>query len=195
MRDEITIIGLDFEASGTNPWGLHAPIQLGLTTGEADLRVEWNWQQFADDYEWSEEAFGVHGLTRDYLNSNGEPNHIVDARVAVWLYDNARGSRMNIVTTGWNVAGYDRQFVTRHMPYTNRQLSYRTADLGALCFALDGKAGKSWKDWKKAAKGYANQFIDPATRHDALTDAIASRYEYFFLKGEIVANASDSSSS
>lgn len=92
---------------------------------------------------------------------------------------------MNRLAVGWNVAGYDRRFVDLHLPYLRRVLSYRTVDLNALCFGLDGKGGVSWKDWKREAKTYANKFIDPSKRHDAEVDAQAALREVEFLRGRI----------
>ena len=197
-KRKVTYVGLDFEASGTNPWGTppHAPIQLGLALlnqGLADTISEsasflLNWHQFEGEYEWQEPAFKVHGITQKTLDEFGMPLHVVDAQAVTWLYNRlglTSNSRMWTLPVGWNVAGYDRQFITRHFPYLHKMLSYRSVDLGALCSVLAGENRDAYMGYKKGAKQYANNFIDPSRRHDAEVDAVAALHEFEWFRGQI----------
>ncbi|MCP4902324.1 MAG: hypothetical protein GY906_35605 [bacterium] len=182
----LQIIGLDFEASGSDPWGKHAPTQVGLAFGDEMASWFFKWSQWDDSYEWDEEAYKVHQVEQDALNKMGWPAFVVDAHATSWLAGRLpKGGRMNRLAVGWNVAGYDRQFVTRHMPGLNSMLSYRTIDLNALCFALEGMGGHDWKYWKRAAKQFGNQFIDETNRHDAGIDARVALFELDFLRRKI----------
>lgn len=186
-------IGLDFESSGTDPWGKHVPIQLGMaiqlprrTMTEApefapfvSLIGGWDWAEF----EWSEEAAKVHSISREVL-VKADPVWVVDIKAAAWLIEQiGYAGRMYNITVGWNVAGYDRQFVTRWMPNLNRLLSYRTLDLNALVLAEVGDE-KGYKDVKQSAKNYSNGLlgITEASRHDALIDATAALLELEYLR-------------
>lgn len=186
----IRLIGLDFESSGANPWGESAPIQIGMNVWASSTEKPFDssfrsfiggWD-FRNEWEWNEEAFGVHGIPQDRLEK-APRIHEVDVRAATWMYDNDMGTRrMWNVIVGWNVGGFDRQFVTRHMPNLNRLLSYRTLDLNAVVFSLAGGSELKFKKIKGAAKEYADNRIGECMRHDALTDARAALYEYEFLQ-------------
>lgn len=177
------IIGLDFEASGSDPWEKHVPIQIGMVIGTEQygaLIGGWDW----NTWEWNTHAATVHNITKEQLAA-AEPVWKVDLRVAGWMLDRV-GSRMWNIPVGWNVAGYDRQFITRWMPNVNRLLSYRSVDLGALAFALGGdEKGYAW--WKRAAKNYAanKTGYTEDRRHDAVVDAACAVWEYEFLSEAI----------
>lgn len=189
----IRYIGLDFESSGSDPWGKHVPIQIGLAmdtyegapmaTFEA-LIGGWKWTE----WEWSEEAAQVHNLHKDDIGKS-DPVWVVDIRAAEWLLRQVgHGNRMWNITVGWNVAGFDRQFVTRWMPNLNRLLSYRTVDLNALVFARS-LTEADYSLWKRQAKEYADKFNPDGERHDALVDARAALLERKFLVGEVPVEA------
>lgn len=182
----IRYIGLDFEATGSDPWKGNVPIQIGLTTGYDDyVSLIGGWGIFGaqtSQYEWSEEAFGVHGITREEVYA-APPVWVVDIEAAAFLIDQVGyKNRMFTVPVGWNVAGYDRQFITRWMPNLDRLLSYRTVDLNALVFAKAGGDEGAYVGWKKQAKDYAEARVG-GKRHNALVDARAALYEFEFLSG------------
>lgn len=149
-------IGLDFEASGAEPWGRSVPIEIGLAVGNevyTSLIGQWSWAEF----DWNDKAAEVHGIDQSDLFA-ARPVWQVDILAAAWLMERwvtPRSNRMFNITVGWNVAGYDRQFVTRWMPSLNRLLSYRTADLNAMVFALAGDSEPEYDAIKKMAKEYA----------------------------------------
>lgn len=176
----IRYIGLDFETSGTDPWGDAVPIQLGMWAADVPFARDigrWDWSEFT----WSEESFAIHGITKEVLAS-APPVWQVDIRAANFLLDRDMGSRMWNVIVGWNVAGFDRQFITRWMPNLNRLLSYRTVDLNALVFAKAGDNEGAYQDIKVHAKGYAADKIGgPENWHDAAYDARAAIYSLEFL--------------
>jgi hypothetical protein len=181
----IRYIGLDFESSGTDPWGNHVPIQLGIAAELVDghgmeyveLIGKWDWSQ----YEWSAEAADVHKIDRDLLNS-AYPAWQVDIVAAAILLDEGLGSsRMWNVIVGWNVAGFDRQFITRWFPNLNRILSYRTVDLNAIVFSMAEGEEKEYNKIKKAAKNYAQEKLGGDAWHNALFDAKAALLSFEYL--------------
>jgi DNA polymerase III epsilon subunit-like protein len=183
----VNFIGLDFESTGSDPWGRHVPIQIGMALDNGSERAftsfigGWSFDNYndpADSWEWSEEAFGVHGISREAL-LGAPPVWAVDISAAAWLIDNLGWKhRMFNITVGWNVAGFDRQFVTRWFPNLNRLLSYRTLDLNALVLAQISDE-KGYEKVKAVAKRYANEQlgISGDDRHDALIDARAALLE------------------
>lgn len=99
---------------------------------------------------------------------------------------------MFTVPLGWNVAGFDRQFITRHFPNLNRLLSYRSVDLNSLIFE-QVSSEKEYNGLKEAAKQYAAKAMkerafvmmesEEEKWHDATYDAEASWYAFEFLRG------------
>lgn len=189
------LIGLDFETSGTDPWGSAAPIQIGIAHDNLDypdakygymVKKVGGWD-FTNEYEWSEVSESIHGITREELD-RAEPAWKVDVRLASLLLDHV-GSRMWNIAVGWNVAGFDRQFITRHFPNLNRILSYRTIDLNALVFdqaiRLNPKNPEGpYKGIKREVKEYAAEQIGGDNNwHDAGYDALASLHALDYLQG------------
>lgn len=190
----IQYIGMDFESSGHDPWGRHVPIQIGMVVKPDKEWGPWFYEsliggwQFdncndpVNNWVWSEKAFGVHGIAKESLK-DAPPVWAVDIEAAAWLIRAVghRNSMFNI-TVGWNVAGFDRQFVTRWMPNLNRLLSYRTLDLGAVVFARAGTEKRAYANYKKAAKAYADSKLGPEGHHNALRDARAALLELEWLR-------------
>lgn len=181
-------MGLDFETTGTDPWGdpPAAPIQLGIYVPSADLRMEyliggWDWKV----YEWNEVSESIHGFTRAEIDK-AEPVWKVDIRMAAQLLD-VLGGRMFNVPVGWNVGSFDRQFITRHMPLLNRLLSYRSLDLNSAIFAV-AKDEKEFNAIKNASKQYAEAKMkeegDTVRWHHALTDAVASIHSLEYIRSK-----------
>lgn len=182
-------LGLDFETSGTDH-DLSAPIQLGMASPDGavfDMLVGgWDW----DDpkmvaYEarsWSEEAFGVHGITKDRLLSAPKPT-LVDTLAVEWLDKHIPRHPAGRIPVGWNVSGFDVPFLRQHFPKTARAMSYRSVDLNAIVFFLDScKIGK-YADIKRtvkltAAMRIAGESGQQEKWHDAGYDALASLYAY-----------------
>lgn len=192
----ITYLPLDFETTGTDPWGdviggkVAAPIQIGIYVPEISLRLEsliggWDWNK----YEWNEVSESIHKITKEEVDA-AEPAWKVDIRLAAALLD-CTGSRMFNVPMGWNVAGFDRQFIVRHFPNLNRILSYRSVDLNSCLFQL-ASSEKAYENLKKETKEWAAQRmkskafelnIDSEERwHNALYDAEASWYAFCYLQ-------------
>jgi oligoribonuclease (3'-5' exoribonuclease) len=97
------------------------------------------------------------------------------------------GSRMFTVAVGWNVGGFDRQFIIRHMPALNSVLSYRNADLNSMVFKLAGDSEKKYEEIKKAAKEYAVPLVKEVygldkNWHDAGYDAAAALFSLEYLQ-------------
>lgn len=190
---EVMYVGLDLETSGSD-YRVHVPVQLGLAVDHDvfSMYVGWPWND-KDAPVWSEEAERIHGIEQHEPGRLSPPARIVDAHAAAWLYPFvADMPRMKRIPTGWNVAGFDMRFVDKHFPLTYSLLSYRTADLNALCFGLDGKGGNHWRYYKHAAKEHANMLLGLTEeergrggRHDAGHDAHASLHELTFLRRSI----------
>ena len=177
----IKYIGLDFETSGTDPWGDSVPIQIGIATEDDKTFVanigRWDW----NTYTWSYTSQSIHGITRETLAA-ARPVWEVDILAAAWMLETVSGSRMFTIPVGWNVAGFDRQYITRWMPNLNRILSYRTVDLNAVVFA-QATNEQHYKSLKDKSKAYAAEQIEGETAwHDALYDARAALHSFNYLR-------------
>jgi len=190
----IRYIGLDFETSTADAWGDAVPIEIGiaynLNRGERpeddyyqvhNLRIgRWDWKVAG----WDPESAAVHGITKEELE--GEPPvWQVDAKLsAAMLFDGFTSNRMNNIAVGWNVAGFDRQFITRWFPYLDKVFSYRTFDLNVLCFAIAGSDEGMYNKVKREAKKYAQGKIgQKANWHQAGYDAHAALHSMQYLLG------------
>lgn len=170
----ITYIGMDFEASGDKPWQGSVPVQIGFALEDGYERTEliggWDW----NEWDWNEVAAGIHNISQETL-ATANPAWKVDILLAADLMDRIGKSKMFNVCVGWNVAGYDRQFILRWFPSLNRILSYRNLDLNSLVFRAAGYSEKRYNDIKTAAKEYAAQELQrEAAWHDAGYDAAAA---------------------
>jgi DNA polymerase III epsilon subunit-like protein len=187
--------GLDLETSGTTH-ERHAPIQLGLSapTGEVKswLINAWAWDGKVageDHWLWDERAFEVHGITKERLQEEGssiprvtlEAVSFIEAHSDVW-----HGSRKLV---GWNVGSFDVPFVRKHLPGVASVLSYQSADLNAVCFAISEAQQLSYSDLKAEAKAYAaEKCFDAGLKeswHDAGYDALASLYAWDYLVSRV----------
>jgi len=188
----IHYIGLDFEATGSEPWGSDLPIEIGISSwgGETgfDVNLEsriggWQW---GTDGEWNDRTVPIHHIEPADL-VKAPPVWQVDITMAAALLRQGLGSRMWNIVVGWNVAGYDRQFITRWFPNLNRLFSYRTLDLNAVIYSKV-EDEKGYEALKREAKSYAQErmTVVGATGdwHSALYDARASMYALEFLRGQ-----------
>lgn len=181
----ISYVGLDFETTGTDPWGLAAPIQLGIALPSGYLRTEligrWDWNK----YEWNKVSEEIHKIPKEEIDK-APPVWQVDILMAADLIEANLGSRMFTVAVGWNVGSFDRQFITRHMPALNRVLSYRNADLNSMLFALVDNE-KEYESLKHTSKEYAAEKVKTKFNldenwHDAGYDAAAALFSLEFLQ-------------
>lgn len=98
----IFYLGMDFEATGSDPWDKSVPVQIGITTGTEhfeSLMGGWDW----NEWDWNEEAANVHKIPRETIDK-ADPVWKVDIRVAAWLLDQGWRNRMFTVPVGFNVA-------------------------------------------------------------------------------------------
>lgn len=173
----INYIGLDFETTGTDPWGRAAPIQIGVALPNGYVRTElvgkWKW----NEWEWNSVSEGIHKITQVQIDQ-ARPAWQVDIMIANDLIEQGVGSRMFNIPVGWNVSGFDRQFITRHFPALNRIFSYRCADLNSMIFKECGTSEQEYEETKKAAKEYAEKVLKKNGMkqkwHDAGYDAAAA---------------------
>lgn len=193
-----TIIGLDFETSGTDPWHECYPIQLGIYIANTDeqkaffvepvfelnMYISWDWNLF----KWDEDSEAVHGISKSSLQGHYNVKHTDIVAAASLIQSGLLGARMNNLIVGWNVGSFDRQIISRWFPALDSVLSRRTIDLNSLCFERSYAGGdKSFKKLKRRAKEYAEEKLSiylphyEGSWHDALYDAAAAVYSFEFL--------------
>lgn len=177
----IVFWGVDIETSGT-VLAKHKTIQIGIAAGLRDV--------FVSDIGWAEcvceeESLKVTGFTRERILAGPSPS-LVDS--ACWGFANARiNANTRIIPVGWNVAGFDMPFVRRDLPTFAKWMSYRSVDLNAICFALDGRNGHKWDWWKEKVKKEAERLlgVGGVQWHDAGFDAVAALLVFGLLKAEL----------
>ena len=175
-------VGVDLETSGTDH-DKSVPIQFGYADGEGKPRSwyigGWDW----NEWEWSERAAEVHNINKTKLQIAATAPQ-VDAIVSNFLA-RRQPEGQSFCMIGWNVAGFDRPFIEKHMPLTFSLFSYRTVDLNAICFALAIPQVRSYDRIKKESKEYALLRIGDSHEeawHDAGFDALAAIYSYEYLR-------------
>jgi len=186
-----TYLGLDGEMSGTT--SSHQLIQIGLAIGARDtLGLDVGW--LAGTYRVDPESLQVNGFDHARIQQ-GQPPEVVDVACVAWLDLRFPGMHAKqLIPVGWNVAGFDMPFVRRDLPKLGARLSYRSVDLNAVCFALDGKVAagtdgqvrpRSWEWWKKDVKRLALEAMGAgvAKPHDAEWDAVVSLQAFRVLQG------------
>ena len=178
--------GLDLETSGSSH-ETSAPIQLGLYAPDgAVFRSDiggWHW-----DYRhvWSEEAFGIHNITKERLSIAPDRYEVqrmamrfVEEHSAAW-----RGERLPV---GWNVASFDMPFIRDYLPALSNVMSYRSVDLNAVVYATAEAHGLSSKELKIASKTFAEETLkelwpeEGPAWHDAAYDAAAAIHSMTYL--------------
>lgn len=186
--------GLDLETSGTSH-ERHVPIQLGIAAPNGKLYSSliggWFWdgkEAGVDHALWDLRAFEVHHITQEQLLSApglGE----VNSEAVAFIEANSKAWHGNRKVVGWNVASFDMPFVRRYLPRVSNALSYQSADLNAICFAITEAHGGSYKGLKRRSKEYAaEQLRDqfPETQwHDAGYDAAAAVHIWEYLKERV----------
>jgi hypothetical protein len=187
-------IGLDGEMSSANIDEGSALIQIGFAIIRDDgIQSFSSTMNPIGPFYWSEQAFGVHKITKEEIHL-APSRYEIDELAYQWLVNKGLNpdKRIKSVPVGFNVSGFDIPFVRKFMPKTNTLFSRRTADLNAICFALDGKDGWSSDAWKKRAKKYAlEQMLEPYgnNAHNAGWDAIMhiKCFEYLqaVIKGDM----------
>jgi hypothetical protein len=207
---ELTFIGLDLETSGVSGPHVSAPIQLGLAvaTGHRLTKLVGGWAWNDDPtlwhgkvYDWSEEAYGVHGIPRGALmDPDVASANAVDVIGASWIKRNAGFEPRGNIAVGWSVGVMDFPYLKVHFPRITQTIAYRSIDLNALVLAISDAEvtdpdGRVWEYYR--LKGYVREVAaevirrrtgEPARWHDAGYDAEASLHAFFaiqdILRGE-----------
>ncbi len=195
-------VGLDLETSGIDH-DRSVPIEFGLAIPTPDgvqqlaqynYRIGgWKWD---DDYTWAtrwmHETWAwnyrsgeVHKIPKVALEGLRTVEE-VDVLIRLILDDHqspTRSDKAVYCMMGWNVAGFDRPFVQKHMPLTFERFSYRTIDLNAICYALAEPNVRSYDTIKNRAKQYAADKVGgPEMQHQAGWDAATAYYAYLYLR-------------
>ena len=191
----VVYIGLDGEMSDNNIDKGAALIQIGfavlnetgLTANYSDLNPS---AVDNGSLHWSPEAAAVHNIPiQRVMDSKGA--EVVDDEMYTWLLNVAGlnpDKRIKNIPVGWNVSAFDMPYLRKYLPLTHSLFSRRTADLNAICFALDGKDDKTFKWWKSASKAYAEEKSPPTEgfgEHNAGWDAIMSIYCFEYLRNAV----------
>lgn len=175
-------VGVDLETSGTDH-ETTVPIQFGYAeyggVPKSWYIGGWDW----NEWEWNETAASVHNIPKNVLQIAPTAS-TVDPVIAHYLARRIPEGQ-SYCMIGWNVAGFDRPFIEKHLPLTFAQFSYRTIDLNAICFALAIPKERSYDRIKKESKDYALVRIGDVAEeswHDAGFDALAAVYSYEYLR-------------
>ena len=186
-------IGLDGEMSDKNIDDGAALIQIGFAIIDGSTIHTFSSTMNPIDMYWTQSAFEVHKITREEVD-RAPTCYEVDVLAYDWLVNRGLNpdKRIKNVPVGFNVSAFDIPFLRKYMPKTNTLFSRRTADLNAICFALDGKDGMGMEAWKKRAKKYALEQMEDTygnNAHNAGWDAIMHIKCFEFLsntaKGEL----------
>jgi len=181
-------LGLDFETSGVSHEE-SAPIQLGIANPDGVLFSMliggWDWDSpYWEGYRnrvWTEQAFDVHGITKDRLKDAPRPKTVDDLAVA-WLDKMAPRHPAGRIMVGWNVGQFDVPFLRNHFPKTAQAMSYRSVDLNAVVFYMEQAGFGKYKMLKEASKEYARDQIGGEEQwHDAGYDALAALHSFDYL--------------
>lgn len=176
-------LGLDIETTGSEI-SQHQLIQIGVARGLHDVFVMDVGHAHAD-LVIDPEASKVHGFSVERMVAGNRPA-VVDDSLCAWLEDRAVSqTRRWAIAIGWNVAGFDMPFVRKFLPKAAGCFSYRTVDLNAICFALDGKHGHAWDWWKKQIKKKIERMLGVVRWHDAGFDAVAGLLAFELLREEL----------
>ena len=196
-------IGLDLETSGSRH-DVHVPIQLGIAMPNGKLFSRliggWRWYDPMDEEHrmtpypkykevglraWSDEAFGVHGITKEDLETAAD-RYVVQSQATKFIGENTDAWIGNRIVVGWNVASFDMPFVREFLPAVSNSLSYRSVDLNAVSFTVADALGLSWGNLKRRSKEYAQLRLerdwDEPKWHDAGFDAQAALYSKDYLE-------------
>lgn len=200
-RTEREFWGLDLETSGTTH-ERHVPIQLGLAAPNGEVFTSliggWRWMDdlepgephvMGDDtWLWDLRAYEVHGIEQEALLAAPSP-YQVSAEAVKFIEEHSNVWHGQRKVVGWNVASFDMPFVRKHLPAVSRLLSYQSADLNAICFAISEAHGISFKTLKGDSKDWARlqleERYEEALWHDAGYDAIAGLHSFDYLKERI----------
>lgn len=191
--------GLDFETSGTTHED-HVPIQLGIAAPNGalfssliggwdfDIVRDWDTGRRAKGYAWDERAFEVHKITQEQLIGAPLPRE-VSAQALEFIEEHSQAWKGERKLVGWNVASFDVPFLRKWLPGVARELSYQSADLNAVCFAISQAHGISFKEVKWRSKEYAASKLEELFAeemwHDAGYDAAAALHSWAYLTERI----------
>ena len=187
-EDRLRILGVDIETCASAFVLRNKLVQIGVFDSETRqlfrMDVGWKDDEFDTDLEVVEK---VHHISRERTLAS-PPASTVDATLIAFLDKLGVGPKRGIAV-GFNVAGFDMNFVRRDLPFSAARFSYRTIDLNAICFAIGKATGVPWERIKKvavqAAKEELAMMVPDLKAHDAGWDAMCAVLVFEFLAHSI----------
>jgi oligoribonuclease (3'-5' exoribonuclease) len=178
-------IGLDLECTGRDH-RLHKIIQIGLAvrTDSGVVSLKRDVKQVL--YRYEEAALQVCKFTHERIAAGSDAEE-AELRCLEFLMEHAPTPK-RLIAVGWNVGGFDLQFIKDQFPVLEQRLHYRHVDLNSLSYLTAVVLQKDVNKIKKEAKTYAAlsirslpEFQGVDDWHDAGYDSMASLYEYQYF--------------
>ncbi len=185
----------------------HAPIQLGICAPNGDsaswyINAPWAWDNEhsapirgglgIDWWLWDDRAFEVHGITKEQLTQEGKDIHTVNVEAVEFIKARSQVWKGQRKLVGWNVGSFDVPFLRKHLLGIASELSYQSADLNAITFAIAEARGINFGALKDqahiAGANGADNILGTGDRHhahDAGWDAVAALGAWDYLKKRI----------
>lgn len=134
-EDSPYIAWIDLECTGNRPTSEILEVGLAVTDRELNvlhqsdfiIRPSEVWEWSMDDVV--REMHTVNGLIRD-VKTKGLPRAEVDQVIADFLHDLDNGNHIPFAGSG--VSHYDRRYIQKDLPLTDKRLSYWALDVGVV---------------------------------------------------------------
>jgi oligoribonuclease (3'-5' exoribonuclease) len=180
-------VGLDLECTGSNH-RKHVICQIGLavrTPGGTPTMFRSDVGSNPGSYMWEDAALNVNKFTHERIQ--GGPRWPQVNELALSFLTLFAPAPKRLYTVGWNVGGFDLQFVNNESPEVMTRLHYRHVDLNSVNSTVAVVLNRDSNKIKKEAKTYAGEMTLAAfpefgsadkAWHDAGFDAVASLYAW-----------------
>src|SRR3989339_1334515 len=140
---------LDIETSGIDP-SRHSILSISMVVSLDGLE---DYQSFYREIKYEElvvtpQAIEVNGF--DFTSQRNRIPILQADEEAVGFIKKYYPKDVNPVAIGLNIAGFDMQFIKRHMPLLTNRLDSKTVELNSLLYILAEKHSKDFKYIKQA---------------------------------------------
>ena len=180
---------LDIETSGTDPIK-HSILSIGMVVSLNGLV---DYQSFYKEIKYEEllinpSAIEVNGF--DFTSQAGRIPLLQTDEEAVSFIKRYYKPDIKPIPIGLNIAGFDMQFIHRHMPLLSNRLRRKTVELNSLIYILAEKHSKDFKELKyklvKEADERTTVMALGVEKHNALYDAVFNMNLYFMIKRDLL---------